>query len=115
MTSTAGPATCPRCGGELDVDAFCAACGPTVMVAALALNPWQRRKLMVAGLGMAIPLILGGASLALVSFGQLVATAFIRRDLMQISALGAVVSVLMIWLGVRILGTVLARLAGTAA
>jgi len=112
MSSTAGPGRCPTCGGELDVDALCETCGPAVAVATLALDPWQRRKLMVAGLGMAIPLILGGASLALTSFGQLVASAFIRRDLMQICALGAVVSVLMIWLGVRILGRALARLAG---
>jgi hypothetical protein len=114
MTSTAGPGRCPRCGGELGGDAVCIVCGPVVVVATIALDSWQRRKLMVAGLGMAVPLILGGASLALISFGQLVATAFIRRDLLQISALGTVVSVLMIWLGVRILGTVLAKLAGRA-
>ncbi len=67
---------------------------------------------MLAGLGMAIPLILGGASLALVTFGQLVVGVLISRELLVLSALGAVVSVLMIWLGLRILATVLARLAG---
>lgn len=106
MTITAGPGRCPRCGAELDADALCAGCGPS------GLTPRERQRLKLAALGMAIPLIVGGAGLALVTFGQLVAAVFINRGLLTISALGTVVSVLMIWLGLRILGTVQARLQG---